>query len=67
MSEGSGEANSARGTSSLENELEDSLIGNDVLVEETKQQSKRLLALFKPILGTDRCPLFPLVLGSIVA
>jgi hypothetical protein len=46
--------NSARGSSSLENELEDSLIGNDVLVEETKQQSKQLLAHFKPILGTDR-------------
>jgi hypothetical protein len=50
------EANSGGDSSSLENErLEDSLIGNDVLVEESRQQSKQLRALFEPVLGTDRC------------
>lgn len=44
--------------SSLENEaLEDALIGNDVLVEESRHHSKQLLALLQPVLGVDRCAL----------
>jgi hypothetical protein len=34
--------------------LEDSLIGNDVLVEESRQHSNALLEVVRPCLGSDR-------------